>query len=648
MESELVMNRGKVLIGGKTELSLSTDPSKKFIISSQLKDESIGGLKNYSFNFEMSQPFTTLGVKVGSYFGHMGSSCSAGIALEYLTSQRRMETFKISGDIDRLRKTMNLQLQSPIKSIRISGNSRMDEGYQLNLVNVYDNQQPIKTQFSVSPVTRTISFIINYDLANPSNELHISAGYVNSSAMKAEVFRMVNGFKVTDALLTLRLNTSRLLHSRLHWRPEMFSDIQEYQEKKSRDYSNRINRAIENMLDALTKEITHKRILMVQVLSDLIGQDLANQIISNITKNLNLYSWRDMLANTPKYDRFVSAMNKVAQQTQFDMHYVNKMNSEELIQAIQPLFNQARDYALMPRKMINERLPSAINFEGLLSENMYSKLQSVDAKLEISNQTLEMINSLLLSAEAEIRQQLTDLETKVVNVLHSQITVFDPKNGEIQIELHSPVPLISLDVIPAIDVTHYTEKVMAYLKSLETPEKPAEPIRNDEWLPPYTGIASIEKGYKITTFDGYMYDLEEGCSYLLAKDFIDQNFTLVLSNNDATMLSLHIGTTTLEITLGEEVLINGQPLLESYKDKDMAVDLSDENVAIELPEKHVSIDYNMGIDHITIKLNGWYFGKTAGLLGTYDNEPSNDLMTPYNKVIDNTSRFAKLWRVSNC
>ena len=31
-------------------------------------------------------------------------------------------------------------------------------------------------------------------------------------------------------------------------------------------------------------------------------------------------------------------------------------------------------------------------------------------------------------------------------------------------------------------------------------------------------------------------------------------------------------------------------------------------------------------------LSGWYFGKTGGLLGTYDNEPSNDWMTPDRRI----------------
>ena len=62
-------------------------------------------------------------------------------------------------------------------------------------------------------------------LDSPNSELHVSAGYVNSSAVAAEVFRVTNGIRETDALVALRLNNSRLLHSRLHWRPNMIQDL---------------------------------------------------------------------------------------------------------------------------------------------------------------------------------------------------------------------------------------------------------------------------------------------------------------------------------------------------------------------------------------------------------------------------------------
>lgn len=67
---------------------------------------------------------------------------------------------------------------------------------------------------------------LNLIAENPSNEFHVKAMYVNSTAVQAEIFRVSSGVRETDVLATARLNTSHLLHSRLHWRPEMFDNLE--------------------------------------------------------------------------------------------------------------------------------------------------------------------------------------------------------------------------------------------------------------------------------------------------------------------------------------------------------------------------------------------------------------------------------------
>lgn len=60
---------------------------------------------------------------------------------------------------------------------------------------------------------------------------------------------------------------------------------------------------------------------------------------------------------------------------------------------------------------------------------------------------------------------------------------------------------------------------------------------------------------------------------------------------------------------------------------------------------HLNVDYYKDLDTYMIKLNGYDFGKTNGLLGSYDNEPSNDMMTSFGKVTTSAERFAKTWDI---
>ena len=47
----------------------------------------------------------------------------------------------------------------------------------------------------------------------------------------------------------------------------------------------------------------------------------------------------------------------------------------------------------------------------------------------------------------------------------------------------------------------------------------------------------------------------------------------------------------------------------------------------------------------TVQVSGWYYGKTAGLLGTYDNEPYTDMLTADNSIAADMAQLADGWTV---
>ena len=90
-----------------------------------------------------------------------------------------------------------------------------------------------------------------------------------------------------------------------------------------------------------------------------------------------------------------------------------------------------------------------------------------------------------------------------------------------------------------------------------------------------------------------------------------------------------------------------EPVTLPYSEKDFTIKSPEEGIITINGADHFKIWYDLNIDHIRVAVNGWYYGKTGGLLGVYDNEPSNDLMTSFNKVIRSPARFAKTWDVGN-
>ena len=69
----------------------------------------------------------------------------------------------------------------------------------------------------------------------------------------------------------------------------------------------------------------------------------------------------------------------------------------------------------------------------------------------------------------------------------------------------------------------------------------------------FSAHASIQNGHKITTFDGFDYDLPLDCTFVLTKDFMDGNFSLILGNDGETSLTVLSKGKQISLKLSGEV-----------------------------------------------------------------------------------------------
>lgn len=71
---------------------------------------------------------------------------------------------------------------------------------------------------------------------------------------------------------------------------------------------------------------------------------------------------------------------------------------------------------------------------------------------------------------------------------------------------------------------------------------------------PLPGEAIIGKNHHFVTFDKQHYSFRSPCSYLLAKDFVRNDFTLILKYaNQKHTIGLFFGPYTVEIDLDSDV-----------------------------------------------------------------------------------------------
>ena len=93
-----------------------------------------------------------------------------------------------------------------------------------------------------------------------------------------------------------------------------------------------------------------------------------------------------------------------------------------------------------------------------------------------------------------------------------------------------------------------------------------------------------------------------------------------------------------------KVKVNGRPLPLPVRFGSTAVWRQGKRVTVENSEGlRVECGSVHGVCGFT--LSGWYFGKTGGLLGVYDNEASNDWMDPDRDVLDDPEAFLAAWAV---
>ncbi|XP_070550723.1 apolipophorins-like [Ptychodera flava] len=169
-------------------------------------------------------------------------------------------------------------------------------------------------------------------------------------------------------------------------------------------------------------------------------------------------------------------------------------------------------------------------------------------------------------------------------------------------------------------------------------------------MPVFTKTAMIFGSRHVYTFDGRYYEIpayDNGdCTYVLARDFVDKNFTLLSSQDTITLITRDAA---IEIDSENVVRLNGQS-----KVTELPFETENGNVTILREADYVKVSTVYGISlecdsknfNCLVNISGWYRNKTLGLLGTNDNEPSNDWRKRDGRNTTNVTDFVNSYEVS--
>nr|XP_033696053.1 uncharacterized protein LOC101325118 [Tursiops truncatus] len=275
----------------------------------------------------------------------------------------------------------------------------------------------------------------------------------------------------------------------------------------------------------------------------------------------------------------------------------------------------------------------------------------IAAALEATRGALELATHQMLSwAEAVFSQALRRLCKPLLD-LYS----FSARD-------HSVV--VTLPMLPAgdepLDVARVTshlveEKLLRPLRELYGTSVLAEYHRlKHRLLGAPSGYHAVVAGTRhVVTFDGQVWGISARCSsLLLAKDFAHDTFSLTLNRagSGLTSLTVELNHTTLILypSLKTYRLYNSSLPGESCLDLDLPpAKTRRHNVPrIELASADgVSVLCDLHASLCSLTLSVWQHGLSAGLLGTNDNEASNELMLPDGTVASSLEEVTPAWQV---
>ncbi|XP_069127420.1 uncharacterized protein [Argopecten irradians] len=779
----------------RTELSYSTDPAKTIVLTASYDDQSQGENKNRSVTVGLSHAHSNLDITA---VGHVasGTTQSAGISLTGTTAQRQTKNLFLMGEIDTLRKQMNVVAIGPTKSVGLTGEVR-DSPFTLALRSTHDAENMIDTEVSYDQENKALHMQLKYDSEHPINVLHMKTQYPDNMDFTVEMYRTGDFPRLSESLIKLHLKSSRLLHTKIQWRPEMMSDLMGYMANSLQVYGNEVNTMLAEMsqqvgdelearYNSLSNEITvelepvaqqyaeeieimHLQLLKIKqkmnemyrdndmYLRDMneqlensiqtfmveysqavstFGQSVGNmrQRMAEITNKIQTFPFEkkynekvnEMIASLEEYRRQLEItlnserevmVTKVTEALKQLRKFLIRLSDEfsqavsqtldEIVQHpdVQNAKNQLRqlmthipdspelpdiDYQAFINKVhktiksnlrnvnlaeqytnlvqgtqsaIGDHINALLQDEDIASlkhlmDELYDQLSSVAENWPLTVNLHEIATDFYESSREFISEDIGKL--KFLNWHKNRFIVFDPENGNIEFEVYLPSPTAALDRIPRFSIRKYVtrfnrawEKYTVQLRDLsfwDVYYKYMPSCNPRDWIPPFKAYAVIAGNRHYITFDNKKFDFAGMCSYVLAHDFHDKNFTVVVNFNrnrqSPAIRSLLVmaGGKNVEI-FSSGIHVDGRPSELPFRHEELIV---------ERDGNHVKLNTGRGLEvigdvehkHFIVGISGWYFGKVAGLLGTYDNEHFDDMMKSDGTITNDVDELGQSWQVN--
>lgn len=256
IRNDFILNDNKVLFNGNMEVEATSSPLK---LSALLEDKAQeSGAFDYTLTLGVSHPRTTLDMTIIADIANTRQVMKSGLVLNYMTAKRDNKMMALRADIDKLQKTLKVELDTPMKKAELTGDmSAISSGTAYTLA-AKSEGQAVTARLEVQPINNAFDLKTYYSPDNQANVMHVSGHYLSATSMQFEAYRMHNGDKVSESTLNVDLENGHLLKTSIYWRPEMITELKAQAQVASRTIAHETSELYNEASTAIIRETRRK------------------------------------------------------------------------------------------------------------------------------------------------------------------------------------------------------------------------------------------------------------------------------------------------------------------------------------------------------------------------------------------------------
>lgn len=489
-------------------------------------------------------------------------------------------------------------------------------------------------------------------------ELQVELDAHDDTKILVQQFQTLRGYfkqyvrivlEMTKVVRRLVISAVYALRENLETLPELLKKYTDKIPYSAEDFEDCLQSIIENLVQA-----SRKAVKLIGEAVDRISA-ASPQIIEKINWLLDLSSdagtlIRDVLENVldvaAKYWKSIRTWaNSILENKTVKVIFKDILNTLQFIVA--EFIDESKNHAENFKNYILEAVPQKEFQELVESVAEYVEMKARNHPVDDSAAIKEIYDKLVI----------------VVKKIGAEIFSVDTQDGIVIAKIPLPVPIKSLSELAEVfkkmslpEPPKVSFRVPSYSFGIrETINKLRHGALLDELVPPFEGYGLLIGSQYYKTFDGKFFRFEGNCQYLLASDFDDGNFSVVVDyENKGHPVQKSIIVTdskdTVAIKPDNTVFINGKQVevaaATPVEAGSFKVVRKGEFVIVK-GEKGISVGCAASQDVCAVKVDGFYHGKVLGLLGKFNQEQFDDMSTPEGQIVETPNELAESWKVES-